>query len=136
MIAVLANKYIIFWYLISFMYYINLCSSIICFLFSGGISLSNSIFPALLLAVFDKVFETFVTWSAILLPVKSPVVSAVFWISLFEVVLSAFAPNFLALLRIFWLYLPLRLLLKCWHYFYPYFQYRMRISNLSEIFFF
>ena len=36
-----------------------------------------------------KVFETFVIPSAILLPIKSPVASAVFWITIFEVVLSA-----------------------------------------------
>ena len=34
--------------------------------------------------------------SAILLPIKSPVVSAVFWSTLFEVVLSASVADYLA----------------------------------------
>ena len=34
--------------------------------------------------------------SAILLPIKSPVVSAVFWTALFEVVLSASVADYLA----------------------------------------
>ena len=39
-------------------------------------------------------FETFVILSAILLPVKSPVASAVFWIALFEAVFIASVVDF------------------------------------------
>ena len=56
-----------------------------------------------------KVFETLVILSAILLPIKSVVASAVFWIALFEVVLSAFVADYLIWAISFWLYL----LLKC-----------------------
>ena len=52
----------------------------------------------------------FVNLLAILLPIKEPVDSAVFWIALFEVVLSASVTDFLAWSKSFWLYL----LLKFW----------------------
>ena len=45
---------------------------------------------------------------AILLLMKSPVASAVFWIILFEVVLSASIADYLAWSRSFWLYLPFK----------------------------
>ena len=41
-------------------------------------------------------FETFVILLAVLLPIKSPVASAVFWFSLFEVVLCAVLSIFTA----------------------------------------
>ena len=41
-------------------------------------------------------FETFVILLAVLLPIKSPVASAVFWFSLFEVVLRAVLSIFTA----------------------------------------
>ena len=47
---------------------------------------------------------------AILLPIKSPVASAVFWIALFEAVFIASVVDFLALSRRFWPYLLLKLL--------------------------
>ena len=114
----MSNRFIIFWYSILFIFYINLNSSIICCLFSGNLyfcfdySLSNFMFPASLLAVFEllcgEVFEAFVIPSAILSPIKSPFVSVVFWISLFQVVLSASVVDFLALSKSFWLCLPLK----------------------------
>ena len=57
-------------------------------------------------------FETLVILSAILLPIKSPVASAVFWFSLFQAVFIAPAVDFLALSRSFWLYLLLKFLAK------------------------
>ena len=69
-------------------YYINLRSSIIFCLFPGdiylyfGIFLSNTIFSASLSTGFQlpcgAVFDTFVILSAVLLSIKSPVVSAFF----------------------------------------------------------
>ena len=97
-------------------YYTNLNSSIICCLSSGDIYLflwvvistssSVSSFGNFLL----DFLETLVILSAILLPIKSPVASAVFWIVLFEAVFIASVVDFLALSRSFWLYLLLRLL--------------------------
>ena len=55
-------------------------------------------------------FEILVILSAFLLPVKSPGVSAVFWIALFGAVFIASAIDFVALSRRFWPYLLLRLL--------------------------
>ena len=86
------------------------------------ISLSSSIFSVLFVTVsevfWDEVLETFVILLAILLPIKS----AIFWIALFEVVLSASAATLvahgaadcLAWSRSFWFYL----LLKFLHIFY------------------
>ena len=48
--------------------------------------------------------------SAILLPVKSSVASAGFWIVLFKAVFIASVVNFLALSRSLWLYVLLMLL--------------------------
>ena len=53
-------------------------------------------------------FETLVILSAILLPIRSPVASAVFWIALFEAVFIVSVVDFLALSRSFWLYLLLK----------------------------
>ena len=50
---------------------------------------------------FVEVLEPLVVLSAISLPIKSPVASAVFWIALFEAVLSAFAADCLAWWRSF-----------------------------------
>ena len=73
----------------------NPYSSITCFLSSGDMYLflcvvnctssSSSSSSSLLL----DFFETLVILSAILLPIKSPVASAVFWIALFEAVFVA-----------------------------------------------
>ena len=79
-------------------YYINVRSSIIFPLYSGDIYLfpgnllSNPMFWILLLTVLElfigEVLETFVILSAILLPIKSPVASAFFWIAFSETVWS------------------------------------------------
>ena len=59
----------------------------------------------------SEVFEIFVILLAILLPIKSHVASAVFFITLFELVLSASVADYLATSKSFWLYLPLKFLL-------------------------
>ena len=85
---------------------------IILCLSSGGINLSIGIsFSFVSELSFGEVFETFVNLSAILLPIKSPVASAVFWIALFEAVLSASVADCLAWSRSFWFYLLLKFLL-------------------------
>ena len=69
--------------------YINLRSSKIFWLFSGDICLSLSICSAFLTEfICDEVFEALLNLSAVLLPIKLPVASAVFWIALFESVVS------------------------------------------------
>ena len=54
-------------------------------------------------------FETLVILSAILLPIKAPVVSAVFWIALSDAVFIASVVDLLALSRSFWPFLLLKL---------------------------
>ena len=105
---------LLFFNIPSLYYYINLRSSIIfclssrdIYLSSGDTYLSLGI-PLIVVSelFYCEVFETFVILLAILLPIKSPVASAVFWITLFEVVLSASVLDYLAWSRGFWLYLP------------------------------
>ena len=84
-------------------FYINLNSSIICCFSSGDIYLSLGIS---LLALskcnsFKDFVETLVISSAILLPIKSPVASAVFLIAVLEAVFIGFVEDFLALSRHF-----------------------------------
>ena len=83
--------------------YINLRSSINLCLCSGGIYISLSISSSLFVSELSlgEMFETFVTLSAILFPVKSLVDSAVFRIALFEAVLSASVADFFARSRSF-----------------------------------
>ena len=116
-------------------------SSIVSSFFSGdvylslGISLSFS-FETISEFYYCEFFETLVILLEILLPIKSPVASAVFWITLFGIVLSASVADCLAWSRIFWhirsetlaawantpgLYLLLKVLLIFYQYFYPYF---------------
>ena len=100
-------------------YYLNLRSStILCFFFgdtylSFGIS-SNPAFFVPLSTVFElfcgKVFKKFVVLWVILLPIKSPVPSADFWIAYFETILSASVSDSSVWSRRFWLYLPLEFL--------------------------
>ena len=63
-------------------YYTNLNSSIICCLFSGDMYLSFGASDSSLASLFcerlEDFFKTLVILSAILLPIKSPVASAVF----------------------------------------------------------
>ena len=53
-------------------------------------------------------FETLVILSAILLPIKSPIASAVFWIALFQAVFIVSVVDFLAVSKRFWPYLLLK----------------------------
>ena len=102
---VLYNKFIIFD--IPLLYYTNLNSSIVCCLFSGDICLSFGVsisFSTVFECNSFRDFEISVILSAILLLIKSPVASAVFWIDLFETVFIAFVVDFLALSKSFWLY--------------------------------
>ena len=87
-------------------YHIIFRSSVVFFLFLVDIYLpldiylSNPIFSASVSIVYELfcggVLETYVIMSVILLPIKSPVTSAVFLISLFEAVLVASATDCLA----------------------------------------
>ena len=68
-------------------HYINLRSIVLC-LFSEDISLSLGIFLSYSIVTVSELFlgeilEAFLILLAILLPLKSPVASAVFWISIF-----------------------------------------------------
>ena len=97
-------------------YYINLRSSIIFWLSSGDIYLSFGISLSCSFVIVSELFYnerlgTFVILLAILLPIKSPVASAVFWITFSELVLSASVADYLAWKRSFWLYLTLKVLL-------------------------
>ena len=113
--------YFIFFYLffdIPLLYHhINFTSSIIFCLsfwdkyFSLGSSLSFSFVTVFALFCY-KVSEIFVTLSEILLPIKSPAASASFLIALFKGDLSTSFGDCLAWWRIFWLYLPLKILLR------------------------
>ena len=61
----------------------------------------NSTSSLLLLILLLEFLETLVILSAILLPINSPVASAVFWIALFDAVFIASVVDFLALSRSF-----------------------------------
>ena len=94
-------------------YYINLRSSIFFCLSSGDVYLSLGISLSCSFVIVSELFcsellETFVILLTILLPIKSPVASAVFWITLLEVVLKASVADYLAWSRSFWPYLPLK----------------------------
>ena len=64
------------------------------------ISLSSPIFSSSFVTVsgllYSKLFETFVILTPLLLPIKSPVAFAVFWIALFEAVFTASIADCLA----------------------------------------
>ena len=77
-------------------YYINLRLSITFCISSGDTYLSLSISSLFVTAYelfWGEVFETFVILSAILLPIKLPVASAVFWVVLYKAVLNVSATN-------------------------------------------
>ena len=94
----------------------NLNSSIIWCLYSRdmylffGVTLTTSSSVSLFCNSFADFFEALVILSAIFLPIKSPVASAVFWIALFKAALIASSADFLALSRNFWPYLLLKFL--------------------------
>ena len=78
-------------------YYIYLRPLIICCLFSGDVYISlGSSFVTVSELFCGEVFATFVILSAIFLPIKSPVASAVFSITLFEADLIASLADCLA----------------------------------------
>ena len=113
-------------------------SSIIFFISSGDMYLflgvaihtSSSFVLSLLCNSFTDFFETLVILSAILLPTKSLVDSAVFWIALFEAVFIASVVDFLALSISFWPYLLLKLLKN------PYpFTYILSLSSIEYLIF-
>ena len=92
-----SNKLIIFWYSIILLYYgiDRRLSKFFCLSFRNTY-FSLSIAPSFVFELFcGKFFETLVILSAILFPIKS-VASAVSWIALLEVVLSASAADCLA----------------------------------------
>ena len=106
----LSNKFAVFD--IPLLYcYTNLNSSIIYCLSSGdmylflGVALSTSTSVLSFGNSSVDFFETLVILSAILLPIKSPAASAVFWVPLFEGIFIASAVDFLALSKSFWPYL-------------------------------
>ena len=110
-------------YDVSLLYsYINLSPSIILCLSSRdknlslGISLSSPLFFFYLQTVSELFFgeglKTFVILSSNLLPIKSPVSSALFWIAFFKGVCSASVADCLAWSRRFWLYFPVKFLHK------------------------
>ena len=74
--------------------------------FFFGLSTSTSWFDD----SFADFFGTLVILSAVLLPIESPVASAVFWIALFDALFIASVVDFLALSISFWLYLLLKFL--------------------------
>ena len=76
---------------IPLLYYVSFNSSIIFCLSFGEIYLSLGIS---LLTSFRDFFDALVILSAILLPIKSPVASAVFLIALFEAVFIASVADF------------------------------------------
>ena len=78
--------------------------------FSLGISLS-CLFVTVSKLLSSEVLDTFIILPVILLPIKSPVASAVFWITYFEAVLSASVADSVAWLSSLWLYSPLNFLL-------------------------
>ena len=88
-------------------YYINLRSLIISCLFLKikiffRISIDFSVCKSTSESFWGKFF---IIVSAILVSIKSPFASAVFWIILFSVVLSASIADFLVWSKCFWLYL-------------------------------
>ena len=103
--GVLSNKFIVF-DIPLLCYYVNLRSSIIFCLFSGDmysfISLiCSSPFVTVSKLFFGEVFETFVILAVVLLPIRSWVNSAVFWIAIFEAILCGSVANCLARSRSF-----------------------------------
>ena len=129
-------------------YYINL-RSVIIFCFSSwymyiyiylslGISLSS--FIVIVSELFcGELLENFAILLAILLPIKSPAASAVFWTTLFKIVLSAYIADCLAWSRSYWhvanipgLYLPLKLLIILLPKFLP--KFLAKIHSLLQVF--
>ena len=94
---------IIFFDILLLYCYTNLNSSIIYCLSCGDVYLFFGAFISSFCNSLGDFFETFGILSAILLPIKSPVTSAVFLIALFEAVFIESVVDFLALSRGLWL---------------------------------
>ena len=92
-----------FWKYVFFFCYFSIQSNIFCFI--CNCSFVTELF-------LDEFLNTFVIISEILLPIKSPVASAVFWIALFKAVLNVSVKCCLAWSRIFWLCLRSTFLLN------------------------
>ena len=94
----LTNYFLIFHYYMLYCY-TSLNSSIICCIFSGDMYLpfdvSDSSFASLFCGCVEDFFETLVILLAILLQIKSPDASVVFWIALVETVFIASVIDFL-----------------------------------------
>ena len=127
----LTNLSVLDFLIICYYIYFNLWLLIICFIFSGdiylsfSISLSNAAFSVSLSIVselfFAELLDIFKILLEILLPGKSSVASADFWIALFQAVLSIFVSYWLSRSRSFWMYLLLKFLLTLLPIFFPYF---------------
>ena len=125
-------------------YYIILRLSIIFCLFSGNIhlslsySLSSLIFSVSFVTVsklfLRKAIQTFLIIWAILLPIKSLVASAGFWIALFEAVASVYVADYLTWSRNFLLYSLLKLLLMFFANSFPIFSNRQKSLTFLQIF--
>ena len=98
--------------------YTNLNSSTICCLSSGDMYLLFGASISLFCNSLGNFFETLVILSAILLPIKLPVASAVFWIALFEAVFIASVDH-----------------IYCFN-FYPCFKQKAKIHIILHIFFY
>ena len=100
--SILFNRFLIFWYS-------NLRSLIIFCLFAWGIYLSLgvslwlSIFSVTFITIsilfYGEILKTFVIILAVLLPTRSPVASAVFWIAFSEAILSASYGGLFSMIR-------------------------------------
>ena len=82
----------------------------------------------------SKFLETFVILSAILLPIKSTVASAVFLFAFLMAVLSGSAADYLVWSRSFWLYLLLKFSLIFLPIFLPMLLAKDKKPNLLQIF--
>ena len=98
----------------------HLISSIICCLFLELYNLllfflSSSIISVSFVTIpeffWSQVFQTIVILPPVVFPIKSSVVSAVFYAALFELVLNANVADYLIWSKSFWMYLPLKFLL-------------------------
>ena len=122
---------LLFFCILLLYYYINLRSSIIFYIFYGYIYLSLGILYQILCFLFYfqlssnypalNFLRPLIFYQRLLLSIKSLVASVVFWIALFEAVLSISVADCLAWSTNSWLYLLLKLFLKSLPIFLPIF---------------
>ena len=133
--GVLSKKIIIFWYSI-----IKLRSSIILCLSSGDIYLSLGIIMLICSCLWIILLWSFCDFTVVQISygvsnfITNQLRAAVFWITLFELVLSASYVDCLAWSKRFWLYLPLTFLLIFLPIFLPIFLAKDKNRSLSQIF--